>query len=752
VAIAVETVHTRFLNVVAGVGLDLAYPLFMEEDVQVFFGNANTPAILNVDYTVVMDPGDDFDSFQVVPTTSLIDKINDAIAMDATEANIVDVYRELDFLTDSTSPECRSTVFVTGEHDRTIMRLQQLKEKLSRAVLARLGYSGQFLPNPEPNQYIGWNNAGDALVNRVEVSFGVEVLPGVANTFLLRNPGNTAFLAVSDGEARLALVVGTHVADRASMKALNVVSERVAFLRSATEGDTFFWNSADLSSTLIRASLVPSAIDTGAETITFAAAHGQLTGDVMFSTATINGLTANTFYYVIKVSDTVIKLATTWANALAGVALNLTGNAAMTLHRHLDPKEGAYVIPTGKNINGSEGAWVRSTTKRVTPYMFGAVGNKGAGNTDDREALFHADEYCLQVLAKLDVNPDHHYVETVTSKVLVLNSVDYYFPWGDITLDATSLAYMRVITVAKDGARITLQNGTYESTIRAVGAFNYHDYIFRDGKGLRIIAENIGQAIWKTPIQIKNASDIFFTGVVFSLCNDQQLLNIADGTLYLDDCGSASPAGTRPGKIGGLLIARDANIFMRALTVNCVYDFSTCSGVITSPPYEPTDPALGLKVGDYLQINYSSTFWAAPSSTFYIRLVSGNTNGGGFITSITQGHMYLHNTSVEGTAKGDGSICVGVQRGAALRLVQDTAPDFALGLRNASTGVSLTGGSVVAIEGGANSGNDAFAVVNLTTGLSRTGGGVGSISYETAQVDFTGTTTPTSVSGAWTAV
>jgi hypothetical protein len=43
-------------------------------------------------------------------------------------------------------------------------------------------------------------------------------------------------------------------------------------------------------------------------------------------------------------------------------------------------------------------------------------------------------------------------------------------------------------------------------------------------------------------------------------------------------------------------------------------------------------------------------------------------------------------------------------------------------------------------------------VVNLTTGLSRTGGGVGSISYETAQVDFTGTTTPTSVSGAWTAV
>ena len=77
-------------------------------------------------------------------------------------------------------------------------------------------------------------------------------------------------------------------------------------------------------------------VDISAETITFAAAHGYDTGakvtysaDVYSFTfggtsTAIGGLEELGEYYVIKVSDTVIKLATTLSNANAGTAINLT--------------------------------------------------------------------------------------------------------------------------------------------------------------------------------------------------------------------------------------------------------------------------------------------------------------------------------------------------------------------------------------------------------------------------------------------
>lgn len=55
------------------------------------------------------------------------------------------------------------------------------------------------------------------------------------------------------------------------------------------------------------------------------------------------------------------KLATSYANAVAGTAFTLTGTTNFTLKRKLDPYMSRYVIPTGKAVDGSQGAWVSKT-------------------------------------------------------------------------------------------------------------------------------------------------------------------------------------------------------------------------------------------------------------------------------------------------------------------------------------------------------------------------------------------------------
>lgn len=62
-------------------------------------------------------------------------------------------------------------------------------------------------------------------------------------------------------------------------------------------------------------------------------AHGFVTGDAIYLTTTgalPTGLSANTIYYVIYVSSSTFKLATTMANAQAGTAINTSGSQSGT--------------------------------------------------------------------------------------------------------------------------------------------------------------------------------------------------------------------------------------------------------------------------------------------------------------------------------------------------------------------------------------------------------------------------------------
>jgi len=61
--------------------------------------------------------------------------------------------------------------------------------------------------------------------------------------------------------------------------------------------------------------------------------HGFITGDSMYLTTTgalPTGLSANTLYYVIFVSSSTFRLATTYANAIAGTAINTSGTQSGT--------------------------------------------------------------------------------------------------------------------------------------------------------------------------------------------------------------------------------------------------------------------------------------------------------------------------------------------------------------------------------------------------------------------------------------
>lgn len=105
------------------------------------------------------------------------------------------------------------------------------------------------------------------------------------------------------------------------------------------------------------------AVDTTAETITVSQSY--TTGDAVVirsSGGVPAGLVANTTYYVIRVSATVIKLATSAANALLGTAIDLTTQGSGT-HSII----GSQVIPNSYTTNWIHGGAPGQTKKLGAP-------------------------------------------------------------------------------------------------------------------------------------------------------------------------------------------------------------------------------------------------------------------------------------------------------------------------------------------------------------------------------------------------
>lgn len=162
-AVATEVVARRYINITANTPISVDYPLYEAEDVVVFYGIAPLTATLNVDYTVVLDPPN-FDTFILTPTNNLLNKINALTAGDPSETNYITVRRDMDYLTDSTAAAVRYTPFTSREFDRTVLRFQQIAERLNRTISLTPNFVGDTpsmeLAGVKENSLIGFDNNG----------------------------------------------------------------------------------------------------------------------------------------------------------------------------------------------------------------------------------------------------------------------------------------------------------------------------------------------------------------------------------------------------------------------------------------------------------------------------------------------------------------------------------------------------------------------------------------------------------------
>ena len=122
-----------------------------------------------------------------------------------------------------------------------------------------------------------------------------------------------------------------------------------------------------------------SAIDTGTEQLTVPSNTSLYTGQPVLYLApagAATGLTHNTTYYAIRVSATIVKLATSAANAFAGTAINLTsgGTGTQTLTVTL-------TVRTAGEFGGSEDAVAQHTHVITDPGHGHTISGRSASGT-----------------------------------------------------------------------------------------------------------------------------------------------------------------------------------------------------------------------------------------------------------------------------------------------------------------------------------------------------------------------------------
>ena len=219
--VAVETVAIRYEDIVAGTPISVPYPLYEATDITVYYGSASLVAVYNTDYTIAL--GDDFDTFTLVPMTSLLNKINALIAADPTEENYITVRRELDYKTDTTDAAVRYTPFTSREFDRTALRFQQLNDALRRTIQfppnVLAGDVSPYLTDLEGGDYLRLADDGSRFVGS---PLGA-VFTEVAAWFNDRSAGS-ASAAVSQGDGLVVSLAGRkYIVDTDATGALSSV-------------------------------------------------------------------------------------------------------------------------------------------------------------------------------------------------------------------------------------------------------------------------------------------------------------------------------------------------------------------------------------------------------------------------------------------------------------------------------------------------------------------------------------------------
>lgn len=150
-SVATEKTAQTFLNIVVNTDIPCDWPAYAEDEVFVIYGSESLYAVRDVDFTVTLDDGSNFNQFVVTPLAPLLTKINNLIAADPTnESNFITVRRILDYKTSVTPEIVRSVGFLSREIDRIAMRFQQIAEAGLRVV----GLAPKFVGDPDAPLYI----------------------------------------------------------------------------------------------------------------------------------------------------------------------------------------------------------------------------------------------------------------------------------------------------------------------------------------------------------------------------------------------------------------------------------------------------------------------------------------------------------------------------------------------------------------------------------------------------------------------
>ena len=248
-------------------------------------------------------------------------------------------------------------------------------ESVAAAVESSLALAQAWAEGTEPG--------GPGTKSSREWAEEAEAIVGFDGTAATVSYDNTSSgLAAGNVQAAIDELAGGNgvAADLTELRALFDGPVAVAVLTDGGRSGTFLKRTSDVSNDILGAAINSSAVDAGTDTIT-SADHRLATGYAVIVTATVNGASANTIYYVRRGSSSTLTLHSTLAGAHANTGkVDLTGTSAMTLRRHHDPRSAVHVTPTS-DITGASGAWVRLGVERINVRWAGALSDAVADDT-----------------------------------------------------------------------------------------------------------------------------------------------------------------------------------------------------------------------------------------------------------------------------------------------------------------------------------------------------------------------------------
>lgn len=153
----------------------------------------DTVLVLNSDYSVALNPDQD-----VSPGGTITYPISGSALPSTQKLTIVG---DLDYeqTTDLLGGGAFNARVIEDTFDRTVIQIQQLEERMDRALMLPVSSSGVSpnLPSPEPEKVIGWNAAGTALRNLDANTLATIVAYGTANSDIFSGNGTQTVFTLS---------------------------------------------------------------------------------------------------------------------------------------------------------------------------------------------------------------------------------------------------------------------------------------------------------------------------------------------------------------------------------------------------------------------------------------------------------------------------------------------------------------------------------------------------------------------------